>query len=250
MGEQDPGIGIRLRAARARLGWSREALAFHSGVSWAGIAQVESGRRRDVRSGTLIALARALGVTTDYLVLGGADAGAGMCEHRLLRYRNEQELVSGVAPFLSDAVEQSGAALAVTKERNISLLRQAVGGAADSVQFVECSDWPSSPLAALNAYEEYCMTTLSDGVAWVRIVAELTWAGRSPAAARPWVRLESMLNLSLATLPVSILCVCDARSLRPPIERLLSVTHPGQTAPRGGAWASSGTDPRAFLLER
>jgi transcriptional regulator with XRE-family HTH domain len=247
MGEQDPGIGRRLRAARARLGWTREALAFHSGVSWAGIAQVESGRRRDVRSGTLAALAGALGVTTDYLVLGRSSAR--MCDHRLLTYRTDEELVAGAAPFLSDALEQSGAALSVTSKRNTSLLRQALGGAADGVQFAESPGWYSSPLAALNAYEEFCTTMLDKGAAWVRIVAEVSWADRSPAAARPWIRLEALLNLALANLPVSILCVSDARSVRPTIARLLSVTHPDQTALRG-ARAPCETDPRAFLIER
>jgi len=248
MGEQDRGIGLRLRAARARLGWTREALAFHSGVSWSGIAQVESGRRRDVRSGTLAALAGALGVTTDYLVLGRPSAM--MCDHRLLTYRTDEDLVAGAAPFLSDAFEQSGAGLAVASKRNISRLRQAVGRHADGVHFAESSGWHTSPLAALNAYEKFCGTMLDEGATWVRIVAELSWAGRSPAATRPWIRLESLLNLAFANLPVSIMCVCDARSMRPAIGRLLSITHPGQTGLRSGPGASSEADPRAFLLER
>ena len=35
-------IGHSLRAARARAGFTREALAYHSGVSWSAIAQIES----------------------------------------------------------------------------------------------------------------------------------------------------------------------------------------------------------------
>jgi transcriptional regulator with XRE-family HTH domain len=247
MGEQDSGIGLRLRAARTRLGWTREALAFRSGVSWAGIAQVESGRRRDVRSGTLLALAGALGVTTDYLVLGRP--AASMCDHRLLTYRTDEEFVAGAAPFLADAFERSEAALAVASKRNISLLRQAVGRAAGGVRFAESSGWQTSALAALNGYEEFCATMLDEGAAWVRIVVEVSWADQSPAVARPWLRLESLLNLAFANLPVSILSVCDARSLRPAIGRLLSVIHPDQTALRSGALGSSDTDPRAFFLD-
>ena len=54
-----------------RLGWTREALAFHSGLSWSAIAQVESGRRTNLRPSTLAALSRPLGVSIDYLVDGG-----------------------------------------------------------------------------------------------------------------------------------------------------------------------------------
>ena len=63
----DPGQTQALRAARARAGWSRETLAHHSGVSWSAIAQIESGRRRDVRLSSLSALADALGVSVDEL---------------------------------------------------------------------------------------------------------------------------------------------------------------------------------------
>ena len=61
-------MGTRVRAAGVRLGWSREALAVRSELSWSAIAQVESGRRKNVRPQTLSALAEALGVTIDYLV--------------------------------------------------------------------------------------------------------------------------------------------------------------------------------------
>src|SRR5258708_25386402 len=60
-------IGESLKTARARLGWSRVALAFHSGVSWSAIAQIESVRRQDVRLSRLAALADALGASLDYL---------------------------------------------------------------------------------------------------------------------------------------------------------------------------------------
>ena len=54
-------IAATLKTARDRLGWSREALAYHSGVSWSAISQIESGRRKDVRLTSLSALADALG---------------------------------------------------------------------------------------------------------------------------------------------------------------------------------------------
>jgi transcriptional regulator with XRE-family HTH domain len=246
MGEQDPGIGLRVRTARARLGWSREALAFHSGVSWAGIGQVESGRRRDIRAGTLTALATALGVTTDYLLLGRP--GARMFDHRLLVYSSEEELLAAAAPFLAAAAEPSEAALAIVSKRNISLLRRGVGRAGAGVRFAESSGWYSSPLAALNAYEEFCATSLEQGAAWVRIVAELGWAHRSPSATRPWIRFESLLDLVFANLPVSILCVCDAASLRPTVGRQLSVMHADESPSASPGRVSSDTDPVAFLL--
>ena len=93
------GIGVRVRAARGRLGWSRETLAFHTGLSWAAITQVESGRRTNVWPGTLAALSRALGVSIDYLV-AGAPPRPTMLEHSLLPYRSDDQLrTTSPAPF-------------------------------------------------------------------------------------------------------------------------------------------------------
>lgn len=247
MGQQDPGIGMRVRAARDRRGWTREALAFQSGLSWAAIAQVESGRRRDLRSGTLAALATALGVTVDYLVLGRQ--GARMLDHRLLMFDSDEELVGAAAPFLARAAAHPEAALAVTTKRNISLLRRGIGDAADAIQFVESSTWPRSPLAALDDLEEFCANALEQRAAWVRIVAQLAWVQRPASLARSWIRLESLLNVAFAHLPVSILCACDTRSLNPRIERQLSLAHPGSTRHGEPAQSPAHADSRAFLLE-
>jgi DNA-binding XRE family transcriptional regulator len=63
----EPSIAAALRRTREQRGWSREELALHSGVSYGAIAQIESGRRVDVRLKSLVALADALGVSLDEL---------------------------------------------------------------------------------------------------------------------------------------------------------------------------------------
>src|SRR5437764_5175534 len=84
------GLGLRVRAARQRLAWTREELAYHSGVSWSAITQVESGRRRNVRPTTLAALARALGVSLDYLV-EGIPSRQTMLEHSVFPYTSDDQ---------------------------------------------------------------------------------------------------------------------------------------------------------------
>src|SRR5437763_2381300 len=63
-------IATRLRDARRQRGWSRETLAHHSGISWAAIAQIESGRRPDPRVSSVARLAAALDISIDELVRG------------------------------------------------------------------------------------------------------------------------------------------------------------------------------------
>ncbi len=109
-------IGTSLKAARERAGWSRETLAHHSGVSWSAIAQIESGRRKDVRSSTLSALAEALGVSVDYLIGSATATAPRLLEHRLLTYGSDEEYLAVAIPFLADGVERSDPLLVVTTE--------------------------------------------------------------------------------------------------------------------------------------
>src|ERR1700738_1980341 len=99
------GIGGRVRAARERLGWSREALAFHTGLSWSAIAQVESGRRTNLRPSTLAGLSRSLGVSIDYLVDGRSPPT--MLEHSAFLYGAEDQFQITMGSFLAEGVERS-----------------------------------------------------------------------------------------------------------------------------------------------
>src|ERR687888_689697 len=114
-------LAERLRDARVRRGWSKETLAHRSGLSFAAIAQIESGRRTNVRPGTLRALAEALDVTVDHLVGGPGDRG--LLDHRALLYRSEAEFAGSTVPFLRGAIDANASALVVTTPPRIDLLR-------------------------------------------------------------------------------------------------------------------------------
>src|SRR3954449_6263658 len=147
MGEH--AIGTSLRAARERLGWSREALAYHSGVSWAAIAQIETGRRTDVRLSSLSALARALGLSIDHLVGHPSRPVAPTLEHQALVYHSDTEFLSAVTPFLSAAIERSEPALLVASPPNLELVHRRLGRDSNRVEYTDASHWYSSPVEAL-----------------------------------------------------------------------------------------------------
>jgi transcriptional regulator with XRE-family HTH domain len=207
------------------LGWSREALAFHSGVSWSAIAQVEAGRRTNVRPGTLHALARALNVTIDYLVAGRGVA-APMLGHCALLYGSDSEFADAAAPFLAEAVERSEAVLAVTTETNIGLLRELLGRSARRVEFAERSSWYTTTPAALAAYREFLDDRLEAGAPWVQILGEPPRNGGSDSESRTWLRYEALLNLAFGAEPVSVMCPYDRRSMGEQILRQAEATHP------------------------
>jgi transcriptional regulator with XRE-family HTH domain len=242
------GIGRRLRAARQRCGWSREALAFHSGISWSAIAQVESGRRRNLRPGTLVALAGALGVTIDYLVTGRSPA-VPMLEHQALLYGSDSEFTSATVPFLAEALERSEAAIVVTGERNAELLRDALGRQAERVEFAEQSGWYRTPMDAVDRYRAFLQASLDAGAPWVRVIGEPVWAGRSEPETRMWTRYEALLNLVFSAEPATVLCPYDTRTAGVDTLDHARITHPQTIDGRTLATSPEYADPTGSVLE-
>jgi transcriptional regulator with XRE-family HTH domain len=247
---EDSGIGTRVRAARGRLGWSREALAFHSEISWSSVAQIESGRRRNLRPGTLTALAGALGVTVDYLVCGGP-ASPAMLEHRALLYQTDAEFLDVAGPFLAAGIERSEASLAVTSRTNIDLLSDHLGAGAGEVEFADAATWYRSPGAALDSYKDFANAKIAAGAPWVRVLGEPgpAWSGASDSEIRLWTHYESLVNLVFASWPVTLLCAYDERSVEPEIASQARVTHPHTIGPGPGADSPDYLDPAGFVLE-
>ena len=225
-------VGETLRAARVRAGWTREALAYHSGVSWPAIAQIESGRRREVRLSSLSALADALTVSVDYLIGTDAAMTPRLLDHRVLTYDSDEEFVAATTPFLREGIERSDGLLAVTTPVRIALLRDSLAGDAEHVEFAASQDWYRSPGDTISGYRAFVKQRFESGAAWVRIVGEPIWTGRSETEIIAWTRYESLLNLTFASMPATILCPYDARALSVGIVADAHRTHP--TVAHGG----------------
>lgn len=241
------GIGPRVRAARERLGWTREALAFHSGVSWSAIAQVESGRRTNVRPSTLAALSRPLGVSIDYLVDGGPQRPT-MLNHAAFPYHTDDQFRSTIGPFLAEGIERSEAILAVTKSSNIELLREHLGDDAGEVEFIDSCDFYRTPIAAMDGFRALSEAKLARGAAWVRVVGEPIWCS-SDVEVRLWTRYESLFNLVFAASPLTVICPYDERSLAPEILGQACLTHPHMVGEGGTTPSPEFSAPERFALQ-
>ena len=206
-------IGDSLKVARTRLGWTRETLAHHSGISWSAIAQIESGRRRDVRLGTLSALAEALGVSVDYLIGNAETIGQPLFEHRVLPYASDEDLLSTTVPYLAEGIDRSDALMSVMPKARNELIRDSLDGASPQIEFVDAADWYTSPGAALDRYRVFLKERLAAGAVWIRIVGELPLVGRTRAEIAAWTRYESIVNLAFASAPATIVCTYDTEAL-------------------------------------
>jgi transcriptional regulator with XRE-family HTH domain len=224
---ESPRIATTLRTVRERLGWSREALAYHSGVSFAAIAQIESGRRKDVRLSSLSALADALGISVDYLI--GSSAAATppqLFDHQVFVYGSDEEFIAAAIAFLDEGIEQSHCLLAVLTKTKMGLLRDALGSRSELVEFADWADWYRSPKEALRRYGEFVKQQIEAGAGWIRVVAEAAWADSTDAKLAVWSRYEALVNLAFASSPATIMCTYDERSFPAEILAEARTTHP------------------------
>lgn len=242
-------VGDSVRTARERLGWSREALAYHSGVSWAAIVQIESGRRKDVRLSSLSALAGALGVTVDYLIGARSTIAPQLLEHRVLPYGTHGEFLATTIPFLLEGIERSHCLLAVTHHEQIELLRDTLGNRSDDVEFADSADWYRSPSAAVNRYRAFVTDKFNAGAPWIRVVGELVLEGVSDAEITAWTRYESLINVALASVPATIVCAYNTTTLPEEIVEEARRTHPEVAHDSDTTASADYRSPEDFLLE-
>jgi transcriptional regulator with XRE-family HTH domain len=241
-------IGEALRTARARVGWSREALAYHSGVSWSAIAQIEAGRRKDVRLSSLAALAGALGVSVDYLIGTTTTIAPQLLEHRAITYGADDEFVAAARSFVHDGVERSHSVLAVMTKPKLGLLRDSLDDRSEEVEFADWDDWYRSPKAALDRYSAFVTQKFDDGAVWISVVAEAAWPRNSTADLATWMRYESLVNIAFASSPATLLCAYDERSYSAEAMADIHRTHPA-VGPGDDTTANSTYQaPEDFLL--
>jgi hypothetical protein len=209
---------------------------------------VESGRRTNVRPGTLAALAQTLGVSIDYLVSGGPFRPI-LLEHSAFPYRTDEQFRTTMGRFLEEGIQRSEAVLAVTTGPNIELLREHLGADAHSVEFIDSSFFLTTPTAALDAFRAFSEGHLERGAPWVRILGEPIWSGRSEDLVRLWTRFESLVNLVFGASPLTVVCPYDERSVAPEIVRHAHLTHPHILGARGISPSPDYTEPGRFALE-
>lgn len=244
--DMDAAIPRRLLAARRRLSWSREVLAYHSGVSWSAISQIEAGRRTNPRPRTLAALARALGVTVDYLVGEGPTM---LLAHRALVYGSDDEFLQAIVPFVLEGVEGSEALLVVSSAANLESLEARLGSRASGITFADSRDWYTTPLATVTAYRSFAHDMLDEGIPWIRIVGEPLWSNRTQGEVALWATFESMFNLIFGAIPLTLLCTYDSRSADDSILGVARATHPHLVRAAQPEPNDAFVDPERFVLE-
>jgi transcriptional regulator with XRE-family HTH domain len=238
-------LATAVRAARKRHGWTRETLAHESGLSFAAITQIETGRRAEVRVSSLVSLADALDVSIDYLVR--AEVTAPMLEHRAYLYDSPDRLTQIADRFAKDGLEAGNEVLIVASKPGAAAIRKSLGTDAKHVTFGESSEWFTMPVRTVERYTAFVRDSRNAGANWVDILGEPVWTGRSRAEIRTWTKFESMLNILCSPWPSSINCFYDAGTLPRQICASVDGTHPEVVTPEGAHVSAGYVQPIHYL---
>jgi len=237
-------VAAAVRTARQRRGWSRETLAHESGLSFAAITQIETGRRTELRVSSLVALADALGVSVDYLVR--AEVAASLLDHRAHIYDSPERLVQIAEQVAHDGLGAGNTVLIVAPKPDLAAVRAALGSDAKRVSFGESSDWYTTPAQTTQRYAAFARDARGAGAHWIDILGEPVWTGKRAAETQTWTKYESLLNVVFAPWPVTVGCLYNRaevpRQVRADVER----THPAVVT-RDGVRATPQAEPVDFV---
>jgi anti-sigma regulatory factor (Ser/Thr protein kinase) len=165
--------------------------------------------------------------------------------HQALLYRDAQQFLAAMLPFIRDGLDRDEPVLAVTTEANSRMLRGELGASSDGVQFVDPVEWYDAPGRTLAACHRYVQER-QDGHDRVRVIGEPVWAGWNTLETAGWKRFEASLNIAFAAAPAWMICSYDQRTLPPEVVADARRTHPQLS---GGMTSIEYADPTGFCLE-
>ena len=145
------------------------------------------------------------------------------CAHLALFYRDEEDYVGVVLPFLADGVARGAAVLVAVPPQRRALLDRHPDGLRDHLSFADLRDLGRNPGRIIPEVRRFADAHAGRPLAFV---GEPIWPGRTPAETRAATSHEALLNLAFAGRPGAILCPYDAAGLAPEVLADAEVTHP------------------------
>jgi anti-sigma regulatory factor (Ser/Thr protein kinase) len=145
--------------------------------------------------------------------------------HQAVVYSSSDQFVDWAVPFLDRGLSAGEQVLAVAGHDNAELLRERLGMANGSLQYMELDRVYTTPARTMAALDGYAHEHEARGRG-VRILGEPAWLDRSPFEQRSWHRYESLLNIAFEGRDVTVGCPYDGRSLDDATVGMIRRTHP------------------------
>jgi anti-sigma regulatory factor (Ser/Thr protein kinase) len=144
--------------------------------------------------------------------------------HEGLFYQDQQEYAAGLLPFIRSGLAAEEPVLVAVPGAHLDQLRDAVGGEAGRVRFVDMAQSGRNPgriiPAVLHAFIE------EHSPARVRIIGEPVWPGRTAVEYPACVQHEALINAVFTGRNATILCPYDAGQLTAEVLADAARTHP------------------------
>ncbi|MEU1481055.1 anti-sigma factor RsbA family regulatory protein [Streptomyces sp. NPDC005760] len=144
--------------------------------------------------------------------------------HPALFYRDEQEYLAGVVPFVRKALAAGEPVAVAVPTENLRLLTSEFG-AEEAVRFFDMREAGRNPGRIIPGVLRAFADAQPPGTR-VRIVGEPIWAGRSATEYPACVQHEALINAAFQGRTVTILCPYDTRRLAPQVVADAYATHP------------------------
>lgn len=144
--------------------------------------------------------------------------------HDALFYGSDEQFLDTLVPFIRDGVERDQSVTATVTDRNIGLLRDALGADASAVTFIDRDEWYLRPASTVAGWGRVLASALAEGHSYLRLIGEVGFG--PPSRHRAWTRYEAAANRVFAQAPAWIICPYDTRSLPATVLADARRTHP------------------------
>lgn len=164
--------------------------------------------------------------------------------HHAMFYRDDEEYLAGVVPFIEAGIASGEPVFVAVPARRLAALRQALDGSNAQVTFADMSELGRNPGRIIPAVRRF-LTAHPGGR--TRFVGEPIWVDRTPEETREATRHEALLNSAFAGAQTTILCPYDVSGLDPAVVADAYRTHPTLLWRGAVAPSSSYTEPEVLL---
>jgi anti-sigma regulatory factor (Ser/Thr protein kinase) len=156
--------------------------------------------------------------------------------HNAFIYKSDDEYLARAVPFLKEGLEAGEGAIVAQTKPGMAMMREALGGDAIHVTFVDVSSAYTRPARTLAAYHKVYADQLQK-TSTLRAVADVQF-GPDPREWDMWAGYEAVFNRSFGHLSAWVLCSYNANGTPDPIIEGVWQTHPKVV--NGEAWTTSG----------
>ncbi|MFF4832131.1 anti-sigma factor RsbA family regulatory protein [Streptomyces sp. NPDC001315] len=155
----------------------------------------------------------------------------GPFDHRMAVFGSDDDFVAAALPFVAEGLAALGEPppVAIAAPGNLDALRDALGGDAKDVNFIEHTDWYTGSAANAVAQGAGYLAAHAAPGGRVHLLMEPVWGGRAGRSVREsaeWIRYEALANLLFAPMATTALCVYDTRTAGSAVVAAARRAHP------------------------